>query len=266
MILRPGYNNLLMQRQVTALRALKAASVFLRKKFRVVRSATTKADGTLVSEADHGSEKLIIRRLKKAFPADAILSEECGEISGSSGYRWILDPIDGTHNFLAGIPIFGILLALEKEGVVIQSFCVFPMFDEVFTAEKGNGAFLNGRRIHVSSATTLQGSVYLADGNSNQDFRAILRDIQPLHAKGCRFRYLGEGPFGMTRVALGAALAATLRSGKSWDIVAPALLVEEAGGRVTDLQGNRLGPEPCALLATNGIVHDTVLPLLAESL
>jgi myo-inositol-1(or 4)-monophosphatase len=252
-----------MQRKIVALKALTAASAFLRKKFRTVEHAEEKADGTLVSEADHGSEKIILRELRKSFPDDAILSEESGETRGSSGYRWILDPLDGTHNFLASIPIFGILLALENRGTIIASFCAFPMFDEVFTAEKGKGAFLNGERIHVSSATELKGSVFLADGNSSQECEETLSDIRSLHARGSRFRMLGEGPFGMTRVALGSALIATMRLGKVWDIAAPALLVEEAGGKVTNLRGERWSLEPQPVLATNGLVHDTILPLLA---
>lgn len=252
-----------MQRKDVALQALKVASVFLKKQFRVAHRAETKDDGSLVSEADHGSEQRIMRALRTSFPDDAILSEESGETHGSSEYRWILDPLDGTHNFLAGIPLFGILLALEKKGKPIASFCVFPMFDEIFVAERGKGARLNGERIRVSSSGLLTGSMYLADGNSMVDFRAIIRDIQPLRAQGCRFRLLGEGPFGMTRVALGTALVATMRGGKVWDIAAPALLVEEAGGKVTDLAGKPWRLEPHALLATNGLVHDTVLPLLA---
>ncbi len=253
-----------MQRKIVALKALTAASAFLRKKFRTVEHAEEKADGTLVSEADYGSERIIMSALRRAFPDDAILSEESGETRGSSGYRWILDPLDGTHNFLAGIPLFGILLALERAGEVTLSFCVFPVLGEVFTAEKGKGAFLSGKRIRVSRTTSLKGGIFLADGNSQFEFDSILGDIEPLHARGCRFRYLGEGPFGMTRVALGSALGATLR-GKAWDIAAPALLVEEAGGKVTDLHGKPWRLEPHPLLASNGLVHDTVLALLTSS-
>ncbi len=199
-----------MQRKTVVLRALKDASAFLKKKFHAGLIGTQKADGTLVSEADFGSEKRILDVLRKAFPDDAVLSEECGEIAGTSGYRWILDPLDGTHNFLAGIPIFGILLALEKGGKIILSFCVFPMTGEVFVAEKGKGAFLNGKRIHVSPAKTVANTVFLADGNSNVEFNAIMKDIAAFQAKGCKFRMLGEGPFGMTKVALGTAAAAIM--------------------------------------------------------
>ncbi len=252
-----------MQRKIVALQAMKAASVFLKKEFRNGHSGTKKTDGTLVSVADHGSEKRILSMLRKTFPEDAIFSEESGQTPGTSGYRWILDPLDGTHNFLAGIPIFGILLALQKNSETILSFCVFPMFDEYFVAEKGKGATLNGKRIRVSKATSLEDSVFLADGNRNLQFRETMKDIQAFQASGCRFRFLGEGPFGMTRIALGTALVAVLRFGKMWDIAAPALLVQEAGGKVTDMNGKALGTQPSELVATNGVLHKQALSMLA---
>ncbi len=252
-----------MQRKAAAILAVKEASVFLKQEFQRGHTGTKKKDGTMVSAADHGSEKRILSILKKVFPDDAILSEESRATSGTSGYRWILDPLDGTHNFLAGIPIFGILLALQKEEETILSICDFPMFGECFVAEKGRGAFLNGKRIRVSSAKSLEGSVFLGDGNRNLQFRETMKDIKAFQAAGCRFRFLGEGPFGMTRVALGTALTAVLRLGRLWDIAAPALLVEEAGGKVTDMAGKPLGKKESALVATNGILHKKALFMIA---
>ncbi len=252
-----------MQRKNVAILAVREASLFLKKEFRRGHTGTKKADGTMVSAADHGSEKRILRMLRKSFPQDAVLSEESGETSGTSGYRWILDPLDGTHNFLAGIPIFGILLALQREGETIFSICEFPMFDECFVAEKRKGAFLNGKRIRVSKANSLEGSVFLGDGNRNLQFQETMRDIKAFQEAGCRFRFLGEGPFGMTRIARGTALVAVLRLGKIWDIAAPALLVEEAGGKVTDMQGKPLSRKPSALVATNGTLHQKALSMLS---
>ena len=253
-----------MQRKIIALQALRAASNFLRKQFRIAQGTSRKDDGTLVSAADHGSEERIIRVLRTHFPDDAILSEERGALPGRSAYRWILDPLDGTHNFLSHIPLFGILLALEKKGKVILSFCVFPMLNEIFVAEKGKGAFMNNRRIRVSRTSALHDSVFLGDGNSALEFATIMQDVQPFHAEGCRFRFLGEGPFGMTRVALGGVLSALVRPGKIWDIAAPALLVEEAGGKVTDLHGRKWNLTPRPLLATNGRVHQKILSLIVR--
>ncbi len=251
-----------MNRTSTAVRAVTQASSFLKAQFRTVHKGIKKPDGTLVSAADHGAEKIVLSALKKAFPNDGILSEESREVPSKNGYRWILDPLDGTHNFLAGIPIFGTLLALEKDGEVIAASCVFPILDEIFVAEKGKGAFLNGKRIHVSRAKTLAGSVFLADGNRNLEFNTIVRDIRSFKSKGCRFRMLGEGPFGMTRVALGSVLTAVMRRVKIWDVAAPVLVVREAGGRVSDLKGGDWSLDSSALLATNGHIHKEALRLL----
>ena len=242
-------------RKAVALKAVQDAAEFLRKKFGAARGVQIKADGSLVSEADYGSEKRILRAIRKAFPGDAILSEESGEAPGKSGYRWIVDPLDGTHNFLSGIPIFGVLLALEREGIVILAVCMFPMLDELFIAERGKGAFLNGKRIRVSRKKTLAGSMILDDSSMDTAHSRLARDLLIFRQERCRVRFLGEGPFGMTRVALGTVDAAIQRSGKIWDIAAPSLLVQEAGGKVTQ--------SGTTLVATNGSVHRRLLKILA---
>ena len=253
-----------MQRKAAALRAVKEASAFLKKQFCTGHAGSKKADGTLVSAADHGSDARIIKILRKAFPDDAILTEESGELAGSNDYRWIVDPLDGTHNFLAGIPLFGILLALEKAGEIILSVCAFPLIEELFVAEKGKGAFLNGKRIHVSKERSLHGGMFLADGNSELRMDAIFKDIRPFRDHGCRFRMLGEGPFCWSRVAMGTAIAAVMHRGKIWDVAAPALLVEEAGGKVTDFRGKPWDLPPQSLVVTNGILHKKVLNILTS--
>lgn len=253
-----------MQRKEAALRAIQDASLFLREHYRIVRTGIEKEDGSLVSEADTGSEQRIMQALGAAFPEDGFISEESPEAAGKSGYRWILDPLDGTHNFLAIIPLFGILLALEKGGEVLFSICCYPVLEETFVAERGAGAFRNGERIRVSTSSSLKGSVFMGDANSDMEFSAIMQDFRPFHGDGCRFRYVGQGAFGLTRVAMGSILAAS-RRGKIWDIAAPCLLVEEAGGTITDLQGRPWDLQPRPLIATNGVVHDAVLSRLASS-
>jgi len=253
-----------MERKDAALQALATASAFLKSQFRFVQTGTPKSDGTMVSSADLGSEDQLFFVLRKAFPQDAILSEESGEISGTSGYRWIMDPLDGTHNFLASIPIFGILLALEYQGSIVLSGCVFPMIDEVWFAEKGKGTVLNGDPVQVSPAASVDGSVFFADGNKKLPLDVVCQDIRPFYNKGCRSRLLGESAFGMTRVACGTAVVATMRLCHPWDIAAPCLIVEEAGGRVTDFLGRPWTMESRSLVATNGLVHDAVLPLFTD--
>lgn len=214
-----------------------------------------------VSEADKEAEKSIISEIALHFPKDGILSEESPELKKKTIYRWIIDPLDGTHNFLTGFKEWGTFLALEKKGEVVWGMCYFPVLKEIFTVEKGKGAFLNERKIEVSGATDFKGQMFCSDGILRKKPREILRDIERFCAAGCRLRVYGSSAFSFTRVALGKAIIATNRVGKPWDIAAPALLVEEAGGKVTDEKGNPWSVNSENLITTNGLVHDKALAL-----
>lgn len=253
-----------MTRRDAALKAAKQAGKFLKQSFTKIDHWDTKPDGSFVSVADRDAEKIIVTMLRKYFPNDGILSEESPEIKGSGGFRWIIDPLDGTHNFLAGIPVFGIFIALEKEDRVTLGICYFPMFKEFLVAELGKGAFKNGKRISVSDAVKLDGQCFFSDGNLRRIPKPILKDLGRLSAAGLRPRVFGSSPFGMTRVALGQAIVATCRLTKPWDIAAPSLIVEEAGGRVTDCLDRPWSLSSDMLVATNGNVHKEVLQLFHE--
>ena len=237
------------------------ASNYLLKNFHKVKTGSAKSDGTLVSVVDRAVEKLILSRIAAAFPKDGILSEESQPTSGENDYVWIVDPLDGTHNFLAGLPLFGTLLALAKNEDVIFAACAFPLLNEFFIAERGKGAHCNGKRIHVSKSAQLKGDLFLSDGTYNTRAQ-IMRDVDRMTKSRLRLRILGTTPLSMTRVACGAAICATNRAGTPWDIAAPALIVEEAGGRVTEPNGKRWSVHSKELVATNGIVHRQVLEIL----
>ncbi len=218
-----------------------------------------------VSEADKEAEKIIIAEIKMHFPKDGILSEESTEVEPEkrTNYRWIVDPLDGTHNFLVGFKEWGVLLALAKRSRIIYGICYFPALGEIFTAEKGKGAFCNGKKIKVSKATDLRGQMFCSDGTLRKKPKEILGDIERFCGAGCRLRVYGSSPYAFTRVALGQALIATNRMGKSWDIAAPALIVEEAGGKITDKEGNPWSVDSENLIVTNGneLVHKQALEL-----
>lgn len=219
----------------------------------------------LVSDADISSENILIRAIKKNFPEDGILSEEAGRIDASNGYRWILDPLDGTHSFLAGFPQFGVSIAVEKDGMVIFGVCFFPALREFLIAEKGCGSFLNNKKITVSPAKNLTGGMFLSDSIMRNKPEEIMRDITRFCGAGCRLRVFGSSLFAFTRVAAGQAIAASNRLGHPWDIAAAALMVEEAGGRVTDERGEPWSVDSKNLLSTNGFVHETALTLFARN-
>ena len=242
--------------------AFKAGSYLGRSLKRGIKAAAQeKFDLDLVSEADKKAEKIIVSEIRLHFPKDGILSEESKETESKTRYRWIIDPLDGTHNFLAGFKEFGTLLALEEEGKVILVICHFPLLREYFIAVKGRGAYCNGKKLKVSQVEEFRGQMFCSDGILRKKPKEILGDIERFCGAGCRLRVYGSSPYAFTRVALGQALIATNRLGKPWDIAAAALLVEEAGGKVTDEKGNPWSIDSENLLATNGLVHYQALKL-----
>ncbi len=250
-------------REMVAIGAVREASRYLtRHFFDQIKTSQEKDYLDRVSEHDKESEKIIISEIEKFFPEDGILSEESSEKERNTKYRWIIDPLDGTHNFLDGLNEWGILLALEEEGQVILGVCCFPIFGEFLLAEKGKGAFLNSPKIEVSKkATELRGQMFCSDGILRKKPKEILGDIERFCSAGCRLRVYGSSAFGFTRVALGRAAVATNRARHPWDVAAPALLVEEAGGSVTDENGGPWRVDSENLIATNRLLHEEALSI-----
>src|SRR4051812_6999418 len=212
----------------------------------------------LVTEADHAAEKAIMDVIKQDYPAHFILSEEAGEISTSSEYKWIIDPIDGTVNFANGIPICCVSIGVEKAGEMILASVYNPLMNELFFAEKGKGATLNGELISVSTKDDL-GSSCLVTG-----FPYTFLDIPngPIHIfekllrKGIPVRRLGSAAIDLCWVAAGRFDGFYEHKLSAWDSAAGFLIVEEAGGKVTDFEGNKYSPYQPHIIATNGKIHD----------
>ncbi|MFN8249451.1 MAG: inositol monophosphatase family protein [Ferruginibacter sp.] len=212
----------------------------------------------LVTEADHASEKAIIDVIHSRFPDHFILSEETGEIKSTSNYKWIIDPIDGTVNFANGIPICCVSVAVEKDGLMILGAVYNPIIGEFYFAEKGNGAYLNDKRIHVSTKEEILKSclvtgfpyTYLDMPNGPiQVFEKLIR-------RGIPVRRLGSAAIDLCWVAAGRFDGFYEHNLQAWDSAAGFLLVEEAGGKVTDFTGAYYSPYQPRLLATNGKIHE----------
>jgi myo-inositol-1(or 4)-monophosphatase len=198
----------------------------------------TKGEFDLVTEADRASEKLIVERLRSRFPAHAIVAEEGGGHESASEYRWFIDPLDGTTNFAHGFPMFCISMGLERAGELIAGVVFDPIHGELFTAERGTGAFLNNHRIHVSAVARV------SDSLASTGFPSRKRH----HNINIHFYYqLAMASHGVRRTGSAALDLAFVAAGrldffwefglKPWDMAAGALLVQEAGGRVADMQG-----------------------------
>jgi myo-inositol-1(or 4)-monophosphatase len=212
----------------------------------------------LVTEADHAAEKAILLVIKQQFPDHQILAEETGEIIQDSSYKWIIDPIDGTVNFAHGIPLNCVSIGVEKDREIVLAAVYNPHLNEFFFAEKGQGATLNDKPIHVSSQTEtakaclVTGFPYTYINMPNGPLEIFERFIR----KGVPVRRLGSAAIDLCWVAAGRFDGFYEHKLEPWDSAAGYLIVEEAGGKVTDFEGNKFSVYQHRVLATNGKIHD----------
>ena len=256
---------------MTAIEAAEAAGKFLKQNLGKVKKIQQKAgqEKNLVTEIDKHSEEIIIEIIRKHFPAHDILAEESGGTKGtSSNYRWIIDPLDGTTNFTHGFPVFCVSIGLEHKGELLLGVIYDPNFEELFTAEKGKGAFLNGKRITVSTIGTLDKSLlvtgfpYNIVENPNHAVEHFVHFLMKAQA----VRRMGSAAIDLAYVATGRYEGFWEVALNPWDMAAGALLVQEAGGTLTDFSGNPFSIYKKEVLATNGLVHDQMKAVLDLSL
>jgi myo-inositol-1(or 4)-monophosphatase len=250
-----------------AIDAARAAGQLLKSELPGSRRIAYKGSPTnLVTEMDARVEELIVGRLAAAFPDDAVLAEERGATAGRSGRRWIIDPLDGTTNYAHGLPTFAVSIALETAKRVDLGVVFDPNLDELFVAERGHGATLNDRPLAVSTAATLDESL-LATGfpyNIREARDNNLKEYAAFSVRARAVRRMGSAVLYLAWLASGRLDGYwELRLGP-WDVAAGSLLVEEAGGQVTDLTGGALDLDAPALVATNGRIHSAILAVLGE--
>ena len=231
--------------------------------FKKERKFRRKEDGSLVTETDLKSEKFIIERIRKKYPDHGILAEESGNSKSESEYMWIIDPLDGTHNFIYGLPLFGVSIALARKEEVIAGVIYLPVPGELYYAERGKGAFLNGKRIHVSmrnekEALVLNDSCFAGKKEKNIASLGKLADIFG------HIRMFGSAVINFTPIASGTADVYVERTIKPWDLAAGCLLVEEAGGKVTEISGKPWNIWSKDFIASNGKFHDRMTEILKE--
>jgi myo-inositol-1(or 4)-monophosphatase len=211
----------------------------------------TKGPNDFVTEADQAAEAAIIEVLKQAYPDHAILAEESGS-SGDSDYVWIIDPIDGTSNFIHGYPCYAVSIALQVRGQMTQALVYDPVNNDLYTATRGEGAYLNNKRIRVSKRLKLAESLMGVSYSTSQlDPEEQTRRLIALNATSAGIRRSGSAVMDLAYLACGRLDAYIARGLQPWDIAAGALLVQEAGGLVTDYQGESTHMETGNLIAAN---------------
>src|ERR1019366_8579046 len=201
-----------------------------------------KGDFDLVTEADRASERLIVEKLRNHFPSHSVVAEEGGGQEGSSEYRWYVDPLDGTTNFAHGFPMFNVTLALERAGELIAGVIYHPIHEEMFTAEKGGGAYLNSRRIHVSKVKRVEDALVATGFPSRKRHENVnVHFYYQLAMMSHGVRRAGAAALDLAYVACGRLDFFWEFQLKPWDMAAGSLLVREAGGLCTDMLGAPLG-------------------------
>ena len=224
-----------------------------------------KGPGDFVTNCDKKVEKILIDELQKARPNYSILSEEIGKVTNDDSFKWIIDPIDGTANFLHGVPHFAISIGLEHNKEIICGIIYDPIKDEMFTAEKGNGSYLNNQRMRVSSRSKLKDCIVFTGGpkyeSKNRDL--ALEEYKKFSSKTLiPIRKLGSAALDMAYVAAGRCDGFWQRNLNYWDIAAGIILVKEAGGFVTDFSGNNRYVENKTILATNSRINKEMIEVL----
>lgn len=252
-----------------ALQIVKKAGEYLRSHFGTVNIQTQeKQDFSVVTEFDLTSSEMIVSGLKQAFPDYRILSEEddnAEKFVMDDQPTWILDPLDGTSNFVAGLPLFGIALALVIKKEPVIGIIYDPVRDDMFYAEKGRGTKINGRKITVSKHKTLKKAMLLAGrGHREKDRIRHGKIIFELEKITPYFRRFGSAAVMLSSVAAGRADAVILTGSQAWDLAAGALLVQEAGGKVTEYCGKPWKIGSVDLVATNGVLHDQLINITKE--
>jgi myo-inositol-1(or 4)-monophosphatase len=245
----------------------KEAGEIIREGFGKSNKVEFKTNETnLVTEIDKAAEKLITDFVKKEFPSHGILAEESGQVKSGAEYLWVIDPLDGTTNFAHGLPVFSVSIALQKNKVTIGGV-VYVINDITYAAEKGSGAFANEQKIKVSTNSILRRSV-LASGfpyNVFENPDHLLERFAEMTKRARGVRRLGSAALDLAYVAKGVFDGYWEMELNPWDICAGMLLVEEAGGLVTDFDSNQIDMYTKRILATNGLIHEQMMEVLSKN-
>jgi len=245
----------------------RAAGEILRNGYECDHQVSYKGKTDLVTEIDHQSEDYLLSEIRRTYPGHQVISEEAGLVPGSVNGQWYVDPLDGTVNYAHGIPFFSVSIAYGQDGRVLLGAVYDPIRDELFSAELGKGAHLNGRKLHASSATELEKSLlvtgfpydtWTSPKNNLENFSRFSRLTQGV-------RRLGSAALDLCYVGAGRLDGYWELTLNPWDVAAGGLIAAEAGARITGLDGspNYLTP-PCSLLAAPPAIYEQMLTLFKE--
>ena len=228
---------------------------------------STKGPGDFVTSADKRTEKILIEEIQKAHPEHGIITEEAGIINKSNvEKKWIIDPIDGTMNFLNGIPQFAISIAYEEKGEIICGVIFNPIINEMFVAEKGNGAYLNNSRIRVSNKKKIKDALLVTGGpkGNSKIKNKIFSEYINVSKNVSNIRKFGSAALDMAYVACGRFDGYWQRELNYWDIAAGIIILKEAGGFINFFEEDKNNPLKKNIIASNSNIHNELLDLISK--
>lgn len=250
----------------TAIKAAKKAAEIQLELSKKEIKFSLKSKHDVLAEADILSEKAIIETIKNEFPDHKVLSEEAGEESHDSDYFWIIDPVDGTINFTKGIDEYCISIGLEHKGERVLGVIYQPTTEKMFIAEKGKGAFLNGEKLEMKKDPKLINMVAATDNSADIGYRKEnLKILRNISGNVRTVRIFGSSALHLARLAIGNMDLYFKTGINYWDFAAGILIVEEAGGKVTDFNGDKVTKDSRNIVVSNGLVHEEFLSILNQA-
>lgn len=250
----------------TAIEAARQAGHVLRENYNKPHQISNKGIIDLVTEMDRESERMVTEMLHNVYPEYGILGEEGAKSTGSSTCRWIIDPLDGTTNYTTGYPMFGVSIALEKQGEIVIGVVYNPILNELYAAEKGKGTRMNGALIHVSKTAEL-GKALVATGFPYDAWTSPADNCAELGRfvkTTLSLRADGSAALDLCHIACGRLDGYWELDLEPWDMAAGALIVQEAGGTVTQVDGKPYNQMNRSILASNGLIHQAMVEKLRE--
>jgi len=246
-----------------AIQAARAAGHILVERLPARREVRVKGLRDIVTDADLAAEEAVVQTIRAHFPDHALLTEEGGESDGGAPYVWVVDPLDGTTNYSRRFPTFSVSIGLLYQGQLTAGVVYDPLRDHLFAVERGRGASLNGEPLWVSQVDRIGGAIVSLDWSRSQGNRREIVARLGRIAPACgTIRGMGSAALGLCYVAAGWTDAYFNVGMKPWDMAAGLLLIQEAGGRVTDIEGRPWQPWIESVLVSNGQLHQTLLDLM----
>ncbi len=250
----------------TAVEAAKEAGKFLQENFGNVGRVEKKGDRNFATNLDKEAEKLIIGKIKTKFPSHGILAEEGGGENIDQDFIWIIDPLDGTHNFMRNIDIFGVSIGVVRKQEFVAGVIYMPREDELYVGEKGNAAYKNAKKISVSSCQNLNECSISFDSSIRYAPEVMLRVLGDLSRKVFNVRMLGSSVRHLTYVAEGKLDFAVEFHDQPWDFAGGVCIIEEAGGCLSSLKGAKLSYKTTGYIASNGKIHQPVQDIVEKAM